>query len=99
LSRLTDVFKALSDPTRREILAMLRQGDKSAGEIADAFSITKPSISHHLSQLRQAGLVSDTRQGQSIVYSLETTAFQDLMAWVMSLSTQPKEKEGADHDR
>lgn len=82
---LTEVFKALSDPTRREILMMLRQGDLSAGEISERFPISKPSISHHLSQLKQAQLVSDVRRGQNIYYSLETTAFQDMLAWMMSL--------------
>ncbi|HTG72051.1 MAG TPA: autorepressor SdpR family transcription factor, partial [Candidatus Udaeobacter sp.] len=59
-------FKALSDPTRRKILDLLRERDLTAGEIADHFQMTKPSISHHLSLLKQAGLVWDERQGQHI---------------------------------
>lgn len=92
MPRMTEVFKALSDPTRREILAMLRRGDMSAGEIAEKFSISKPSISHHLAQLKQAGLVSDIRRGQNIYYSLETTAFQDLLAWVLDIAGKASDK-------
>lgn len=76
-------FKALADPTRREILRLLRDGDKTAGEIAEHFQISKPSISHHLSILKQAGLVVDLRRGQHIVYSLNTTVFEDLLGWVL----------------
>lgn len=97
MGTLTDVFKALSDPTRRRILMLLREKDMNAGEIADNFPVSKPSISHHLAQLRQAGLVSDTRQGQNIVYSLETTALQDLMSWVMSVRDGSDRKEAGDH--
>lgn len=76
-----DLFKALSDATRREILRMLRDGDLTAGAIADNFSISKPSISHHLAALRNAGLVTAERRGQEIVYSLNATVFQELMAY------------------
>lgn len=76
-----NLFKALSDPTRREILKMLREGDMTAGEIAERFNISKPSISHHLNILKQATLVQDERKGQFIYYSLNTTVFQDLMGW------------------
>ena len=69
------LFKALSDPTRRKILELLKDRDRTAGEIADCFSISKPSISHHLAQLKPADLVLDERQGQTIVYSLNTTVF------------------------
>ena len=76
-----DAFKALSDPTRRRILELLSGKDMSAGEIADCFSISKASISHHLNILKNAELVLDERQGQSIIYSLNTTVFQDLLKW------------------
>lgn len=82
---LTHVFKALSDPIRRQILRMLTGGDLPAGEIAAAFPISKPSVSHHLAVLKQAGLVEDRRQGQQIIYSLDTTVFAEVMAWVMDL--------------
>jgi ArsR family transcriptional regulator len=78
------VFRALSDPTRREILTMLRRGDRTAGEIADGFRISKPSISHHLSVLKQAELVDDVRRGQNIVYSLDTTVFEEVLQWMMA---------------
>ena len=78
----SDSFKALGDPTRRKILEMLsKEGDMTAGEIASHFDISAPSVSHHLSTLKAAGLVLDTRQGQNIVYSLNTTVFQDIMTW------------------
>ena len=76
-------FKALSDPNRRKVLQLLRNGDMTAGELSEHFSITKPSLSHHLSLLKQAGLVSDERQGQNIIYSLESTVFQDIIVWLM----------------
>ena len=82
---VNDVFKALADPTRRSILDMLKDGDLTAGAIAERFDISKPSISNHLSILKQAGLVWDERQGQHIVYSLNTTVFQDVMRWMMNL--------------
>ena len=79
-------FKALSDPTRRRILELLRDGDKTAGELAEHFDISKPSLSHHLATLRSAGLVSDERRGQNIVYSLNTTVMQDLIGWFMGFA-------------
>jgi DNA-binding transcriptional ArsR family regulator len=77
------LFKALNDPTRREILELLGKGDLSAGEIADKFNISKPSISHHLDLLRQAGLVESVKQGQFIYYSLNTTVFDELIKWML----------------
>ena len=63
-----DGFKALADPTRRRILELLSQGDMTAGDIAAQFNMTKPSVSHHLTALKAAGLVTDERKGQNIVY-------------------------------
>jgi ArsR family transcriptional regulator, arsenate/arsenite/antimonite-responsive transcriptional repressor len=80
-----DVFKALSDPTRRRILEILKSGDLSAGQIAEAFPIGKPAISHHLAQLKSADLVQAERDGQNIIYSLNTTVFQDLLTWIYAL--------------
>lgn len=76
-----EAFKALADPTRRRILELLRSADLTAGELADHFDMTKPSISHHLNTLKAAGLVDAEREGQSIVYSLNTSVLQDLMSW------------------
>lgn len=84
------VFKALADPTRRRILEYLREGDLNAGEIAERFDMTKPSISHHLSLLKQARLVQDVRRGQNIVYSLDTTVFQEALGFLLGL-TERKE--------
>lgn len=78
-------FKALADPTRRKILKLLRDHDLTAGEIADKFDISKPSISHHLNLLKQSGLVLDERQGQFIYYSLNMTVFQEVMGWFSDL--------------
>lgn len=80
-----DVFKALSDPTRREILDRLKEKDLTAGEIADYFSISKPSISHHLTILKTAGLITQEKKGQFIYYSLNTTVLQDIYSWILKL--------------
>ncbi len=85
-STISNAFKALGDPTRRAILGLLQERDLTAGEIASHFEISKPSISHHLNQLKAAGLVSSERQGQTILYRLETTVVQDLMCWLMDLN-------------
>ena len=82
---MNTAFKALNDPTRREILRLLQKRDMTAGEIADAFNITKPSISHHLDLLRQANLVESDKQGQFIYYSLNTTVVDDLVTWLLKL--------------
>jgi len=76
-------FKALNDPTRREILELLNKGDLTAGEIADQFNMTKPSISHHLDLLKQAGLVVCVREGQFQKYSINTTVFDGIVKWMM----------------
>lgn len=82
---VNNAFKALSDPTRRTILQLLKERDLSAGEIADHFNISKPSISHHLSILKQAKLVQDERQGQNIVYSLNLTVMQEALGWFLGM--------------
>ncbi|HCM28689.1 MAG: transcriptional regulator [Treponema sp. GWB1_62_6] len=89
---MNDVFKALADPTRRRILEMLKRQDLTAGQIADAFSIGKPSISHHLSLLKAADLVLSERAGQNIIYSINTSVFQEVVAWIYGLKGQ-EEKE------
>jgi len=78
-------FKALADPTRREILGLLRQGEMTAGDLAEKFDMTKPSMSHHFAVLKDADLVTSRREGQQIWYGLNTTVVQDLMAWAMDL--------------
>ena len=80
------VFKALNDPTRREILELLKENDLNAGEIADNFNITKPSISHHLDLLGQADLVLSEKNGQYITYALNVTVVEDIIQWLMSFN-------------
>jgi ArsR family transcriptional regulator len=82
------LFKALNDTTRREILELLRDKDLSAGEIADQFHISKPSISHHLDLLKQAGLVEAVKEGQFIYYSLNTTVVDEIAKWFMKFKTK-----------
>jgi DNA-binding transcriptional ArsR family regulator len=73
------VFKALSDPTRREILRLLSRGEQTAGELASSFDVTKPSMSHHFAVLKEAGLIDSRREGQQIYYSLNTTVLEDVL--------------------
>ncbi|MFN8242563.1 MAG: autorepressor SdpR family transcription factor [Ferruginibacter sp.] len=82
------LFKALNDSTRREILELLKKGDLTAGEIADQFHISKPSISHHLDLLKQAGLVESTKEGQFIYYSLNTTVMDEIVKWFMGFTAK-----------
>ena len=89
------LFKALGDPTRRQIIELLRKKDMTAGEIADQFNMSKPSISHHLDLLKQADVVQSVKQGQFITYSLNTTVFDEMVKWIMDVSekkTKPPKK-------
>ena len=88
---MNKLFKALNDSTRRDILDLLKERDLTAGEIAEAFDITKPSISHHLDLLRQAGLVSKERNGQFITYSLDITALEEATSWLFNLLNSNKD--------
>src|SRR3954451_7692524 len=85
MQRTQEAFKAISDPTRRKILKLLQSGSKSAGELAESFDITKGSLSHHFNVLRAADLVRSERRGQQIVYSLNTTVFEDMAAVLLDL--------------
>ena len=87
------VFKALSDPTRREILRLLSGGERTAGELASSFDMTKPSMSHHFAVLKEADLVQSRRDGQQIYYALNTTVVQDLMAILWDLFAHNKDGE------
>ncbi len=82
---MNTVFKALNDETRRDILELLRKKDMSAGEIAEHFNISKPSISHHLDLLKQADLVTSDKQGQFVIYALNTTIVDDILQWLINL--------------
>jgi len=86
---MNQLFKALNDPTRRQILQLLKERDLNAGEIAEHFEISKPSISHHLDLLKQAGLIGSEKKGQFVSYSLNTTILEDLMNWILTLKKNP----------
>jgi DNA-binding transcriptional ArsR family regulator len=92
---ITRTMQALSDPTRRAIVAMLNDGDMSAGEIGARFAISAPSISHHLNVLKNAELVRATRNGQNIVYSLNTTVAHELIQQLMQLFRVGEDPAGA----
>ncbi len=84
------VFKALNDATRREILEMLQQKDMTAGEIAEQFNISFPSISHHLDLLKQAKLVIAEKEGQFVYYSLNTTVVDEILKWFVQFKSKKK---------
>jgi DNA-binding transcriptional ArsR family regulator len=88
------VFKALADPTRRQILRLLGEREMTAGELAAHFEMTKPSMSHHFSVLKEAELIRFRREGQQIWYSVNTTVLQDVLTWAMGLLPQPEKDEG-----
>lgn len=87
---MNSVFKALNDPTRREILEMLQERDMTAGEIAQKFNMSWPSISHHLDLLKQAKLVNAEKEGQYIFYSLNTTVVDEILKWLMQFKSGKK---------
>lgn len=87
-------FRALADPTRRQILALLRHGEITAGALAEKFDMTKPAMSHHFKVLKDADLITSRRDGQQIWYGLNTTVVQDLMAWAMQLLNDAKKNKG-----
>jgi ArsR family transcriptional regulator, arsenate/arsenite/antimonite-responsive transcriptional repressor len=89
-----EAFKALADPTRREILALLRRGEMTAGDLADKFDMTKPSMSHHFAVLKEAELITSRREAQQIWYGLNTSVVEDLMAWAMDLVGDTTRKRG-----
>jgi len=87
---MNSIFKALNDPTRREILQLLQERDMTAGEIVEKFKISGPSISHHLDLLKQAGLVTSEKDGQYVYYSLNTTVMDEIVKWMMQLKSKKK---------
>lgn len=86
-----DAWSALADPTRRKILTLLKEQDLNAGEIAEHFNMTKPSISHHLNQLKQAELVTAEKHGQNMVYSLNLSVFEEILQLVSDLARRKEE--------
>lgn len=85
------VYKALSDPTRRAILELLKDGDKSAGELAEQFEISRPAMTKHFQVLREANLVYSEKHGQQVIYSLKVSVLEEaLMAFMNSMGIAPK---------
>lgn len=82
---LNDTMKALSDPTRRAILNLLKESDKSAGEIGENFDMTAATVSHHLSTLKKAGLVSESKEKNFVYYSLNASVLEEVLLWVKEL--------------
>jgi ArsR family transcriptional regulator len=91
---LNTVFKAIADPTRREILHLLRKEEMSAGALAAHFDMTKPTLSHHFAVLKDAGLVTSRREAQTIWYALNTTVLEDVLAWTMDMARGAKDDKG-----
>jgi ArsR family transcriptional regulator len=87
---MNGVFKALNDPTRRKILELLQERDMTAGEIAEKFSMSWPSISHHLDLLKQAKMVTSEKDGQYVYYSLNTTVMDEIVKWMIQFGTKKK---------
>jgi ArsR family transcriptional regulator, repressor of sdpIR and other operons len=87
---MNGVFKALGDPTRLEILNLLQERDMTAGEIAEKFKMSWPSVSHHLDLLRQAKLVTSEKDGQYVYYSLNTTIIDEIIKRMMQLKSKKK---------
>ncbi len=87
------VFKALADPNRRRILKILQKGSRNAGDIAAHFDITNGSMSHHFNILKRAELIRCERRGTEMVYSLNTTVFEDVSTMLLDLFQHPKEKD------
>ena len=82
---MNSLFKALNDETRRQIVELLKEKDMNAGEIAERFNISKPSISHHLDILKRADLITSEKKGQFVEYSLNTSILEDLINWILTL--------------
>lgn len=85
---IQNTMKALSDPTRREILSLLKIGSLSAGEIGEHFDMSLPAVSRHLSVLKEADLIRDTRKGKFIYYELNTSVIEEVMVWLSELKEE-----------
>ena len=85
---MNNVFKALNDKTRRDILELLKKEDLTAGQIAEHFSFSKPTISHHLDLLKQAELLTSVKKGQFVFYSLNTTVMDELLKWMLQFTAE-----------
>ena len=89
---LQDTLKAISDPTRRKILDLLKKGPMSAGEIGEHFEMTGATLSHHLSILKKAGLVDDNKKGTFVYYEINTSVMEDILTWITGLMGEKKDE-------
>ncbi|MBR5521712.1 MAG: winged helix-turn-helix transcriptional regulator [Oscillospiraceae bacterium] len=89
---LQETMKALSDPTRRRVLELLKKGPMSAGDLGKEFDMTGATMSHHLSMLKKAGLVQDRKKGTFIYYEINTSVMEDLLAWVVSFMEEKNDE-------
>lgn len=89
---ISETLKAISDPIRREILEMLKEERKSAGEISEKFNLTGATVSYHLSQLKKANLITETKQKNFIFYELNSSVFEDVLVWIYQLGGNKVEK-------
>lgn len=93
---MNTVFKALSDPTRRRVLQLLREGPKSAGDLAEHFEVSKPTMSAHFAVLREADLVSSKKQGKSVIYELQMSVLEDaLLGFAQAFGWELRDNEEA----
>ena len=89
---MSETLKAISDPVRRDILNMLKEEKKSAGEIAERFNLTGATVSYHLSQLKKAELITETKYKNFIYYEINTSIFEDVLKWIYDLGGKNNEK-------
>ena len=89
---MSETLKAISDPVRRDILEMLKKGKKSAGEIAEQFNLTGATVSYHLSQLKKADLITESKYKNFIYYELNTSVFEEVLTWIYNLGGKNNEK-------
>lgn len=89
---MSETLKAISDPARRDILEMLKEGKKSAGEIAEKFNLTGATVSYHLSQLKKADLIAESKYKNFIYYELNASVFEEVLTWIYSLGGKKNEK-------
>lgn len=90
---MSETLKAISDTVRRDILEMLKDGKKSAGEISEQFNLTNATVSYHLSQLKKAGLITETKHKNYIYYDLNASVFEEVMLWIYQLGGKKDEKD------
>lgn len=90
---MSETLKAISDPVRREILELLKDGRKTAGEISSSFNLTGASVSYHLSNLKKANLITETKQKNFIFYELNSSVFEDVLVWIYKLGGNKNGKE------